>query len=106
MSRQQRLEKKFRAEVTLNHLHIENESTKHQGPGLESHFKIIAVSAQFEGLSLVNRHRLVYTWFADELNNGLHALALHLYTPAEWLRVTNSPQSPPCQSRPINSEKD
>jgi len=31
------------------------------------------------------------------MNNGIHALTLHLYTPAEWQdSESGAPQSPPC----------
>lgn len=66
-------------------LTVENESHKHSsGRGAESHFKVVLVSESFELLRAVARHQAVYQTLSDELENGVHALALHLYTPSEW----------------------
>ena len=43
------------------------------------------------------RHQLVYAALAAELKGGVHALALHTYTPAEWSSLGGAaPQSPDC----------
>lgn len=76
-----KLTEKFNPSV----LNIENESHRHSsGRGAESHFKVTMVSTQFEQQRMVDRHRRVYECLADELANGVHALALHLYTEDEW----------------------
>lgn len=77
---------------------IENESHKHGGPATESHFKLTVVAAQFDGLGAVKRHQRLYALLAEELNSGVHALALHLYSPMEWAEKQSAvPQSPNCQ---------
>ncbi|AAP96542.1 transcriptional regulator [[Haemophilus] ducreyi] len=66
-------------------LKIENESYMHSsGKGAESHFKVILVSDLFIAQRVVARHQAVYNCLSDELANGVHALALHTYTSAEW----------------------
>lgn len=77
---------------------IENESYMHSsGRGAESHFKLTLVSDKFEGQKTVSRHRAVYACLAEELANGVHALALHLYTLSEWKEIEGSvPKSPSC----------
>ncbi|AHE66482.1 BolA family protein [Legionella oakridgensis] len=96
MSRKQRLHEVLFAELAPNTLIIEDESRRHHVPADgESHFKIIAVSARFESLSRINRHRLVNAWFANEFSSGLHALSLHLYTPVEWQQKSGMPPSSP-----------
>lgn len=68
-----------------SHFAIENEShLHHAGKGAESHFKVTIVSEKFIGTRAVNRHREVYATLAQEFDAGLHALALHLFTPEEW----------------------
>ncbi len=69
-------------------LDIVNESELHAGhrssPGTgESHFRMLVVSPQFEGLSRVARHRRVNEILADELAGRIHALALKTYAPGE-----------------------
>jgi stress-induced morphogen len=45
--------------------------------------RVEIVSEMFEGKTLVQRHRLVYQALSEELEAGLHALALKTKTPAE-----------------------
>ena len=77
---------------------VDNESHLHGGPATDSHFKLTVVSEQFEQLSLVKRHQRVYNLLADELAEGVHALALHLFSPAEWQQREQAvPASPDCR---------
>ena len=96
MSRQERLKLTLTAELNPEYLDISDESHSHQRIGVESHFKIIAVSDCFNNLSLIARHRLVYSWLGAEFNTGLHALSLHLFTSEEWQKRTDLPKTPPC----------
>ncbi len=98
MSRIQRIESSLDQGLVLLHLDVEDESHGHNVPqGAESHFKVIAVSDQFEGVSRVNRHRQINTLLQHEFDEGMHALALHTYTVAEWkARFGEAPMSPPC----------
>lgn len=69
-------------------LDVVNESELHAGhrssPGTgESHFRVTVVSPKFDGLSRVNRHRMINEALADELAAGLHALAVHAHAPGE-----------------------
>lgn len=91
------LEEKLSVALAPSHLQVINESGDHNVPqGSESHFKVVVVSPQFEGKSLVARHRQVYGLLADELANSIHALALHTKTPAEWEKENSDLKSPPC----------
>ncbi|SFX20052.1 BolA family protein [Marinospirillum alkaliphilum] len=93
------IRKKLNAALQPEWLQIENESDRHSGPpGRESHFKITLVSEGFAGLLPVKRHQKIYALLADELAGPVHALALHLYTPQEWLaRGEQRPDSPNCK---------
>jgi BolA protein len=79
-------------------LAVENESRMHNvPPGSETHFKVLVVSAGFDGLSLVDRHRRVQDLLRDELRSGLHALTIRALTPAQWEQEGAAGfQSPPC----------
>lgn len=79
-------------------LDVENESHNHcRGENRETHFKITAVSDSFESLASVRRHQVVYELLAQEMSEGVHSLALHLFTPAQWLsRDQVVPTSPKC----------
>lgn len=80
------------------HLEVVNESGNHNVPeGSETHFKVVLVSPAFEGQRLIARHRAVNAVLAEALAGGVHALAIHTYTEAEWrARFGTAPMSPPC----------
>jgi len=82
---QSTIESKLRSALAPLHLEVVNESHLHSvPPGSESHFKVIVVSAQFEGRSLLEQQRLVNLTLADELKGGVHALAIKTLTPQKW----------------------
>ncbi|GAB1266062.1 BolA/IbaG family iron-sulfur metabolism protein [Aurantivibrio infirmus] len=96
---QQEIESILSNALSPEYLSIENESDKHNvPPGSESHFKIALVSEAFESLRQVQRHQMIYKLLENQLAGGVHALALHTYSPQEW---QDSPQfvpaSPDCQ---------
>ena len=85
MSVQEIIEQKIQLEFQPHFFSVENESHLHSsGRGTESHFKCVIVSNVFDGMRKVQRHQRVYQLLADELNSGVHALALHLFTVEEW----------------------
>ena len=97
MTLQQTLEQTLQQAFDPIHLEVINESHMHSGPATESHFKVIIVSAQFNGLPLIRRHRAVHAALS-ELMPQFHALALHAWTPQEWeKRGRVAPASPACQ---------
>ena len=98
MSVEEIIQQKLQQNLQPDSMHIENESHMHGGPASESHFNITAVSKLFDQLSQVKRHQHVYGLPADELAGDVQALALHLYTPAEWsARQQAIPVSPDCR---------
>ncbi len=85
-----RLEKILaRLETTFSPLECEldDDSAAHHGhAGAASgagHFRLRLVSAQFEGLNLVRRHRLVYDAVRDMMNSEIHALTMTTLAPSE-----------------------
>lgn len=98
MTRHQTITEKLEARFELEHLDVQNESGNHNVPsGSETHFKVVLVSAEFDGQRLIARHRAINEALAEEFEGGLHALALHAYTGDEWRnRFGDAPMSPPC----------
>ena len=84
------------------HLDIINESSNHNVPsGSESHFKVVVVSSSFDGVSLLERHRMINSCLAAELEGasgapGIHALSIIAKTPDQWAKSGNIHESPPC----------
>ena len=98
MTIQQTIQSKLENEFKPLFCDVINESHMHNVPaGSESHFKIVLAATAFEGQSLVTRHKLIYKLLADELQTGVHALALHIYTPEEYENKHGKvPDSPLC----------
>ena len=98
MSIQRSIENKLSNGLAPLHMEVINESGMHNVPaGSESHFKVVLVSAKFEGQNLVAQHRLVYSLVDAEMRESVHALALHTYTPAQWQAANGgAPDSPQC----------
>ena len=83
------------ADLQPEHLEVLDESHMHSR-GLETHYKVVVVSALFAGLNAVKRHQRVYA-AVGELMGQIHALALHTYTAEEWAKLQVVPASPTCQ---------
>ena len=47
------------------------------------HFEALIVSAAFDGLGRVDRHRLVYGALGDRMRQEIHALSMRTLTPDE-----------------------
>ncbi|MBD2858187.1 BolA/IbaG family iron-sulfur metabolism protein [Spongiibacter sp. KMU-158] len=93
------IESKLQTGFQCEYLEVLNESHMHSVPAnSETHFKVSLVSADFDGKRKVARHQSVYGLLKDELAGPVHALALHLFTPAEWQeRHGEVPASPNCK---------
>jgi BolA protein len=98
MTVQQEIEEKIFNRLEPEYLEVRNESHMHSVPAdSESHFKVTVVSKQFEGKTLLARHRLINETLADELAGPVHALSIHTMTPVEWTdKGGKVPESPLC----------
>ncbi|KAK9057169.1 hypothetical protein SSX86_024536 [Deinandra increscens subsp. villosa] len=89
-SRGERIYEILKRELEAVELEVKDVSYEHAGhAGVkgskngETHFNLRVVSREFEGKSMVKRHRLVYSLLEDELQSGLHALSIDAKTPTE-----------------------
>tara|TARA_B100000965_G_C19352878_1_gene652607 strand:- start:281 stop:580 length:300 start_codon:yes stop_codon:yes gene_type:complete len=97
MSVEKKIEHTLIGNFDLSHLEVINESHMHSGSSTDSHFKVILVSDEFEDMKLVQRHRRINELLKFELENGVHALSLHLFTKNEWKdKKEYVKDSPPC----------
>ncbi len=89
---------KLQAALGPQHLEVINESHRHAVPAnSETHFKLLVVCSEFEGMSLIKRHRMLNGLLKEELEGGVHALALHTLTPEEWEKKQGKvAESPKC----------
>ena len=93
-----RIQASLIAAFAPTHLEVHNESANHAAAA-ESHFKVVVVSAAFEGKSIIDKHRSVNAALAPEFALGLHALSIgKACTPAQWAVATAAAvnQSPAC----------
>jgi BolA family transcriptional regulator, general stress-responsive regulator len=93
----ERITAKITAALAPEYLEVNNESHMHNvPPGSESHFKLVIVSAEFEGKPLIRRHQAVNAILETELRDDIHALSMETLTAADWEkrggRVLTSPQ--------------
>ena len=66
--------------VDESHLHAGHSGAPEGG---ESRFRVAVVSSAFDGVSRVQRQRMVYQLLENELQGSVHALSLTTNTPAE-----------------------
>jgi BolA protein len=85
--------------MNLSSLKITNESFMHNVPkGSESHFKIIVVTNDFNNLSIIKRHKLIYKTL-DNLMNKIHALSIHAFNEEEFKLNPIILDSPECANK-------
>ncbi|MBC2883911.1 BolA family transcriptional regulator [Ochrobactrum sp. CM-21-5] len=99
ISKQSAMEAKLTAAFAPERLEVINESHLHaghhhhgsdhhatyDGTG-ETHFRVRIVSHSFAGMSRVARHRAINEVLKEELDSGVHALALEPSAPGEATR--------------------
>ncbi|MBT3299224.1 MAG: BolA/IbaG family iron-sulfur metabolism protein [Candidatus Marinimicrobia bacterium] len=67
-------------EAGIKDAHVEVVDTRGSG----DHFQAIVISDEFEDISLVKRHQMVYASLDAHLTKEIHALQLNTLTNAEW----------------------
>ena len=82
--------------MNLTSLKILNESVMHNVPvDAESHFKIIIVSNDFNDLSHIQRHKLVYKHLGTVMDD-IHALSIQPFNEEEFKLNPLIMDSPEC----------
>ena len=83
---------------SYNPLYIElvNESFMHNVPkGSESHFKLVVVSNIFKNMTLIQRHKHIYSSLKTTMNN-IHALSINAFDIDEFKLNPTQSKSPDC----------
>ena len=88
MSVKERIAAKLREGLDPSHIEVIDESAQHAGhasapEGGESHFRIRVVSRHFDGVSRIERQRLVHCILQEELEGPVHALSIEALSPQE-----------------------
>jgi BolA protein len=84
----ERISRKLHEGLAPDFVEVRDESARHAGhmgarPEGATHVDVRVISAAFEGLSRVERQRVVNALLRDELAGPVHALSLKLLTPGE-----------------------
>jgi BolA protein len=80
-------------------LRIINESFMHNVPAdAESHFKLVIVSDKFIDMSLIERHRSVYSALGSIMSE-IHALSIHAFDNLEFNKNPMILDSPQCANK-------
>ena len=74
------IESRLRSALAIDSIEIVDESHLHIGhPGAASgggHFHVTIVAKNFDGLSTLARHRLIYDALGDAMETEIHALSI------------------------------
>ncbi len=85
--RVQMLRERLTDALAPTRLDIVDQSAAHAGhegaKGGGGHYVVTIVSAAFDGLPLLKRHRLVYTAVGEAMKDEIHALSIRAYAPDE-----------------------
>lgn len=57
---------------------------------------MVVVSDKFDGVTLLERHRMVNAVLDAELKGGVHALSIQAKTPAQWAKKAVVQDTPNC----------
>jgi BolA protein len=82
------IESRLRAEFQPLLLEIIDESAKHAGhagaAGGGGHFQVTIVSAEFEGKTILEQHRMVNRALEELIGGDIHALGLNTIAASHW----------------------
>ena len=82
------IKSRLKKTLAIDHLTIMDDTGKHlrhQHYDGGRHFKIIIVSSTFEGVSLLDRHKLVYQALNGMIKNDIHAIGLKTIATSEYI---------------------
>ena len=95
---QNKIDKLLRDNLNVSKLIIKNESNKHNVPSnSESHFNVQIVSDDFQDLSQIQRHKIVYKAI-ESLLNEIHAFSITAITTLEFKENSSLRDTPECEN--------
>ena len=95
---QNKIDKLLRDNLNVSKLIIKNESNKHNVPlNSESHFNVQIVSDDFQDLSQIQRHKIVYKAI-ESLLAEIHAFSITAITNSEFKENPSLRDTPDCEN--------
>jgi BolA protein len=84
----ERIERTVREALAASHVEVIDESWQHAGHAGAAagggHYILHVVSPRFDGVPLIDRNRMVFRLFEQEMGREIHALTIKALTPDEW----------------------
>jgi BolA protein len=80
------IERCLRERIGAEGVEVTDDSAQHAGhagAAQGGHFAVTVVSPRFEGLSAIQRHRLVYEALGELMRTDVHALSIRALAPGE-----------------------
>lgn len=83
MTLEEQIKEKLLRELNPSHLEVINESHLHKGHAGDdgtgqTHFRVVLSVSSFSGLSRIQAHQKVYSVLSQEMEQGVHALAIKI----------------------------
>ena len=95
---QNKIDKLLRDNLNVSKLIIRNDSNKHNvAPNSESHFNVQIVSDDFQNLSQIQRHKIVYK-AVESLLTEIHAFSITAITTLEFKENPSLRDTPDCEN--------
>ena len=84
------ISKKISETISVDFIKIFDYTAQHENHATfegNFHLSMILVSPDFEGMSLIERHQLVYRVVDEYMHDEIHALTMKTYTPEEYRKT-------------------
>ena len=82
------IKKKITSNLQVNKIEIIDESHLHAGHNNRTqggvHFKAVIISEHFDNLSLIERHKKIYSILGKDMGTTIHAFSMKTLTPKEY----------------------
>ena len=52
--------------------------------GNQDHFSVMVISSEFENLSIIKQHKMIYNALGTMVTNEIHALQIKTFTLEQW----------------------
>ena len=52
--------------------------------GNQDYFSVMVISSEFENLSIINQHKMIYDALGSMVTNEIHALQIKTFTLEQW----------------------
>ena len=85
------ISKKISETISVDFIKIFDYTAQHENQATfegNFHLSMILVSPDFEGMSLIERHQLVYRVVDENMHDEIHALTMKTHTPEEYKKIT------------------